>query len=94
LKNAGEVAQLGRSLYDRIATMGGHIGGLGKSLQSTLDRYNDFVGSMETKVLTQARRFKDLGADQPGKEIAELKTLEGGPRSLRKLELFDSDPTS
>jgi DNA recombination protein RmuC len=94
LKNAGEVAELGRGLYDRLSTMGGHISGLGKSLQSTLDRYNDFVGSMETKVLTQARRFKDLGADQPGKELSELKSLEGAPRSLRKLELFDNEPKS
>ena len=44
-----------------------------------MDAYNKFVGSMETRVLPAARRFRDLGATS-GEEIARLTALEVLPR--------------
>ena len=54
--NAQKIADLGRELYKRIAVMGGHAGSVGKALEAAVARYNQFVGSLETQVLTQARR--------------------------------------
>ena len=48
--------------------MGGHAARLGKSLEDAVRRYNAFVGSLETQVLTQARRFEELAVDHEGKE--------------------------
>ena len=61
--NARLIADLGRELYKRIAVMGGHAGSVGKALEAAVSRYNQFVGSLETQVLTQARRFEDLKVD-------------------------------
>jgi DNA recombination protein RmuC len=83
--NAKLIADLGRELYKRIAVMGGHAGSLGKALEAAVVRYNAFVGSLETQVLTQARRFEDLHVDHEGKEIAELAPLENAVRQLTKL---------
>ena len=84
-RNAEHIAGLGRELYKRIATMGSHALRLGKSLEDSVKRYNEFAGSLETQVLTQARRFEDLKVDHEGKEIAELAPVETAVRQLNKL---------
>ena len=84
-RNAEHIAGLGRELYKRIATMGAHALRLGKSLEDSVKRYNEFAGSLETQVLTQARRFEDLAVDHEGKNIAELAPVETAVRQLNKL---------
>ena len=83
--NADKIAVLGRELYKRISVMGGHAAGLGKALETAVTRYNAFVGSLETQVLTQARRFEDLAVDHEGKELPVLEPVETATRALAKL---------
>jgi DNA recombination protein RmuC len=83
--NAQQVAELGKTLYHRLSTMGAHVASLGKALGQATDKYNSFVGSLESQVLTQARRFEDLHVDHESKEIAELTPIEATPRTLIKL---------
>lgn len=90
--NAQKIAELGKELYKRIAVMGEHAGSVGKALTAAVERYNRFVGSLETQVLTQAKRFEDLKVDHQGKEIAELPPIEVGVRALSKLS-EDEQPT-
>ncbi|MDQ0466413.1 DNA recombination protein RmuC [Caulobacter ginsengisoli] len=84
-KNADEVAELGRDLYKRLSVMGGHVAGMGKALESAVGRYNQFVGSLETQVMTQARRFEDLKVDHEGRELPQLEPVEVAARTLNKL---------
>ena len=72
--------------------MGGHAGAVGKALESAVSKYNQFVGSLETQVLTQARRFEDLAVDHEGKEIPEIAMVEPMPKSLTKPELLADAP--
>jgi DNA recombination protein RmuC len=58
--NAREVHQLGRELYDRLGTVGGHLDALGRSLTAAVASYNKTVGSVERRVLVSARRMRDL----------------------------------
>ncbi|MDE2486944.1 MAG: DNA recombination protein RmuC [Alphaproteobacteria bacterium] len=83
--NAQKIADLGRELYKRIAVMGQHAGSVGKALEAAVARYNQFVGSLETQVLTQARRFEDLKVDHEGRDVTELSPLESAVRPLTKL---------
>jgi DNA recombination protein RmuC len=83
--NAVQIATLGRELYKRLSVMGGHVAGLGKALEMALGRYNAFVGSLESQVLSQARRFEDLAVDHEGKELEVLEPIETGLRPLAKL---------
>jgi DNA recombination protein RmuC len=48
-------------------------------------RYNQFVGSLETQVLTQARRFEELKVDHEGKTVEPLEPLDTAVRPLAKL---------
>ncbi len=58
--NARDVHQLGRELYDRLGTVGGHLDALGRSINSAVTSYNRAVGSLEKRVLVSARRMRDL----------------------------------
>jgi DNA recombination protein RmuC len=83
--NAAKVADLGRELYKRLSVMGGHVQAVGKALETAVGRYNSFVGSLESNVLTQARRFEELQVDHEGKDIPELVPVETAARPLAKL---------
>lgn len=91
-KNAQEIVKLGRELYKRLSVMGGHTASVGKALEAAVSRYNQMVGSLETQVLTQARRFQDLKVDHEAKEIPELPAVEGGVRALSKLSTSEDIP--
>ncbi|MDB5440715.1 MAG: hypothetical protein JWM33_3142 [Caulobacteraceae bacterium] len=84
-KGADQIAALGRELYKRISVMGAHAGGVGKALEAAVAKYNQFVGSLESQVLVQARRFEELAVDHEGREIAQLEPVESGVRPLAKL---------
>jgi DNA recombination protein RmuC len=90
--NARHIAELGRELYKRIAVMGGHASSVGKALEAAVSRYNQFVGSLETQVLTQARRFEDLKVDHQGKAVEVIEPLDTAVRPLAKLSA-DEVPT-
>lgn len=84
-KNAARIVEVGRELYKRVSVMGAHAGAMGKALESAVGKYNQFVGSLESQVLTQARRFEDLSVDHEGKEIPEPAPVEQAVRPLTKL---------
>lgn len=84
-KEAREIAQLGKDLYARLSVMGGHVAKLGKNLDTAMTAYNQFVGSLESQVLTQARRFEALKIDTAGKAIEAPPVVEQAVRPLTKL---------
>ena len=84
-KEAREIAQLGKDLYARLVVMGGHVAKLGRNLDTAMTAYNQFVGSLESQVLTQARRFETLKIDTAGKSIEAPLVGEQSARPLTKL---------
>jgi DNA recombination protein RmuC len=90
--NAQKIADLGKELYKRISVMGAHAGSVGKALEAAVSRYNQFVGSLETQVLTQARRFEELKVDHQGKDVVELQPVEVAVRPLAKLTTDETPP--
>jgi DNA recombination protein RmuC len=87
-ENAKQISDLGRELYDRLATLSKHFGRLGKGLAAAIDAYNDAVGSLESRVLVSARRFKELGATGTTTDIEEQLPVESAPRHLQAPELL------
>lgn len=81
-KNAKLVAELGRELYQRLSRMGEAVAGLGRAMEGSVKKYNDLVGSLEGRVLPQARKLRELGAGDGGVEIAALEPMETHPRRL------------
>jgi len=90
-ENAERISQLGRELYDRIATVTEHWGRVGKNLGEAVGAYNRSVASMETRVLVSARKFRDLKVAAEDKEIADLAPVEVLPREPQAPELLPRD---
>ena len=84
-EEAAEIARLGKELHARLATMGAHVAKLGRNLELATGAYNSFVGSLESQVMTQAKRFEALDVAGGTKEIEPLPMVETSPRPLSKL---------
>src|SRR5436190_7568592 len=91
-ENARKISDLGKNLYEAVRTLGNHFQTLGTRLQSTLEAYNQSVGSLEGNVLVKARRFKELQAANGGEEIKPLEPIDKIPRMLQAPELTDGLP--
>jgi DNA recombination protein RmuC len=93
-KNAQEISDLGRQLYERIRVMAVHFEDVARGLTRSVESYNKAIGSLESRVLVTARRLKDMGVTAP-EELPELETIDHTPRPLGAPELvglFDDEP--
>ena len=93
-KNAQEISDLGRQLYDRISKLAEHFETVGRSLAKSVQAYNSAVGTLESRVLVTARRLKDKGVSAPD-EFPEPEPIDETPRPLGAPELvglFDEEP--
>jgi DNA recombination protein RmuC len=80
---AEEIARLAKELHSRLATMAQHMERMGKNLTTANAAYNQMVGSFESQVVPQARRFESLGAGS-AKELDTPPMVEIAPRPLTK----------
>ena len=86
-EDAEKIGTLGKELYERISILGTHFSGLGTSLRTAVEKYNDAAGTLETRVLVSARRFKELPITSTDKEIVTPNLIDTIPRHLQSPEL-------
>ncbi|MCB7136541.1 DNA recombination protein RmuC [Cellulosimicrobium marinum] len=85
--NAHEVLRAGKELHSRLVTTARHVTKLGRSLSTATKDFNVFVGSLETRVLPQARRMVDLDVVDESERIERVRVVEEVPRPLTQPEL-------
>jgi len=89
-ENARKISDLGKELHERIAVATGHVDKLGQNLGRAVKSYNDFVGSFETRIVSSARKFKELGADSakelPADPALQIEVL---PREVKQVTSTD-----
>ena len=83
--HAEEAGRLGKDLYERMALLAEHLNDVGQALGKSVSAYNRAVGSLETRVLPAARRFKELGVSSD-KDIPHLEPTEFVPRKTLPFE--------
>ena len=80
--------KLGKELYERVGKVAEHADKLGRSITSTVKDYNQFVSSLEGRMLVTARKLNDLDENALGtEEISAPKELEVAPVQLTASEL-------
>jgi len=92
-ENAQAISDLGKTLYDRLLTLGSHFDNLRSGLERAVGAYNEAVGSLESRVLVSARRFKELGA-ATGKDLPEVGTVDRATRALKSANGAEDDGTA
>ncbi len=75
--------ELGQDLYKRLGDMNSHFARMGRSLAGAVDAYNKGIGSLESRVLVTARKFKELGISQAQVDIEGVELVEKITRELQ-----------
>lgn len=89
-ENAQQISELGKQLYDRLATLAGHLEDLGRNLDRSVTAFNKTVGSYEARVAVTARKFKELGATAD-EDIPALQPIEQTTRNITPVGYEISD---
>ncbi len=88
-KNAQEISDLGRELYDRLCVFVDRFDGVRAGLERAVQSYNDAAGSLERRVLVTARKFRDLGV-AAGQDLEAGREVEKTLRQLQAPELEEA----
>ena len=87
-QEARALFDLGNQLYERLGSLASHADDLRRAIERTVDSYNRFAGSLETRVLVSARKFPGIDATKLD-AVAEPGPIEKSPRRLTAPELLD-----
>src|SRR5262252_7396730 len=91
-RDARQIADVGKKLYEAVGKLAEHFDTLGKRLRGSIEAYNDALGSLEGNVLVKARKFRDLQAANGNGEITQLPPIDRVPRMLQAPELTGGLP--
>jgi DNA recombination protein RmuC len=80
-KNAQQISDLGKQLYERIFNLWDHLDSLRNCLEKAVEAWNRSVGSLEGRVLPSVRKFRELSATTAD-EIPTLQPIEQTTRAL------------
>lgn len=89
-RNAQEIAQLGKELYDRIGNLASHWSTVGQRLNQAVEAYDKSVGTFESRVLVSARRFRELRIGSSDDEV-EVKRIGRTTRTITAPEKDENE---
>lgn len=79
-KEARQIGELGKELYERLAKAAQDLKRVGGGLTTAVNNYNSFVSSFESRSLVTARKFRDLNIEPGAREIESVPPVEALPR--------------
>jgi DNA recombination protein RmuC len=88
---AKKLFDLGTTLYQRLGTLSGHAESLRRALERTVDSYNKFANSLETRVLVTARQFPGIDETKISL-LTEPAIIHDSPRKLTSPEFEPRAP--
>lgn len=93
-KEARQIGELGKELYERLAKAADDLRKVGSGLATAVNNYNSFVSSFETRSLVTARKFRELNIEPGRRDIEVLTPVEALPRYAdEELDLSENDPS-
>ena len=84
-EHAEIIAELGKTLHERLRIMTGHFADLRKNLDRSVESYNKAIGSYESRVLVVARKFDEIDTSVV-KAIEPLDMIDRNTRVVREEE--------
>ena len=91
-KEARQIGELGKELYERLAKAADDLRKVGSGLSTAVNNYNSFVASFETRSLVTARKFRELNIEPGRRDIDVLTPVEALPRyAEEELDLSEDE---
>src|SRR3954452_23248979 len=91
-KEARQIGELGKELYERLAKAADDLRRVGGGLSTAVNNYNNFVASFESRSLVTARKFRELNIEPGRRDIDVLTPVEALPRYADdELELSEEE---
>lgn len=78
-EEAQSLFELGKTLHQRAAIAMEYAAKLGEAIETTVKRFNRFVGSVDARLMPTLRRFEDAGA-KSAKPVREPKPIAQAPQ--------------
>ena len=75
-KEARQIGELGKELYDRLATAADHMRVVGSGLNTAVKNYDKFVGSFNRNVMSSGRKFRDLNIEPSSKSLDPIPLID------------------
>ncbi|MGC9384745.1 MAG: DNA recombination protein RmuC [Kosmotogaceae bacterium] len=90
-ENAKKIADEGKELYGRVSTFLNHIEDIGGRIRTLVETYNRAVGSLESRLLPGARKFKEMVESEEGE--LEVESIDLQVRDVNAQELGEEQET-
>lgn len=84
-QNARAISAVGQELYERLSKFTEHVDKVGRSLGTTVNHFNNAVGSLDSRVLVSARKFEDLGAATEYTKLTDVQPCEKVVRDVKSV---------
>lgn len=84
--DAAAIHALGRELYTRLSTLGGHLDRLGGQLGRSVESFNAAVSSVESRVLVTARKLSEMNVSAG--DAPQVSQVDHAPRRVQAEELL------
>jgi DNA recombination protein RmuC len=82
-QNARDISAVGQELYERLSKFTEHVDKVGRSLGTTVNHFNNAVGSLDSRVLVSARKFEELGAAPEQTRLTDAQPCEKVVREVK-----------
>lgn len=86
-ENAQKISALGKELFERLCVVADAWGDVGRHIDNSVKAYNKSVNSLESRLFVTARKFRELGVGNEGKELKELNQIESLPREAKVISI-------
>jgi DNA recombination protein RmuC len=84
-ERAEHIGEIGRRLYENLATLGKNAHLMAGAVRSVVSNWNNLVGTMDGHILSTARKFDELGVGKGSPSVREIETIEIPIREPQKL---------
>ncbi|RCL91734.1 MAG: DNA recombination protein RmuC [Microbacterium sp.] len=86
--DARRLFDLGNELFTRLGGLASHANDLRRSIERTVESFNRFAGTLESRVLVTARKFPGID-DTKLDAVTGPAAIESAPRHLTAIELLE-----
>ncbi|MEP6983238.1 MAG: DNA recombination protein RmuC [Sphingomicrobium sp.] len=89
-KQARQIGELGKEMYDRLAKVADDLRKVGTGLNSAVSNFNAFTNSFNGRLVVTGRKFRELDIETGNRELADVPSVDTLAQSGSVSGLLDS----